>query len=929
MHINFSAKSLHFGSNQDLMTQFMTHKNSAAVTPPPVAPPQESGYSKKDILTVGGITAAVGLSAVATIVSLRNGRALKNIGKELSDELAKKIKEVQVTNTNTGSKIDKTNIAVAALAGVLGGKAADVAINEAKEHDITLDSIVKHAETARDKIKEVKDTANNAAATAESAHKLNTPFRTRTVELNGKHFRLLSTRDKISEGNKTANARLDEIIKNMGVREASSKRVDEVSKLPVLTNPRIFIPTSETMEFMKAGGIADVPVEIAQEINKINKEYGQHAEPELWTPLYLGTQKVSGTDVTYSLVKLPGETEKYEYTYGNTASPNKIILEKVFEKKIPVNDGTKQEYDKVVVYSGIGPKSGVRHNFIHSELGKFDITAKKDLKENAYGSREWGPYVSQDDMDEPERFGGIFSKYAYEIGIDLKAKAIKGEQYLPKGENNYTLKPPDAIMGNDWQAAPMAALTRYLTPFREQANELPKELLENHDIVQKQITDIPFFMLIHNAQHQGVDGDTQKTFNQMFGKYAADIAEKSAYAAPDLGWNELTNTLMVGDQMNMLHMGTSLADRLASVSINYGKELSDQSVNGVGFGERLKNVFTRRYSKGSLKGITNGNEKAKNMLTENAIKGLNKEFNGYCDKMIPIREDNFVEAKKQAKLSLIKVLQTYTDQLKDTSVQPGNRIIKGAMLKSKPDTSVLTENTPIFSFVGRGEDQKGLDILMQSLAKLYKDFDTKYKGKEKPFVIIQAGGSAVDNKAVKMLADLGEDQKRVMILDTRNTSSGRLLKAGVDLFMIPSWFEPCGLTQGEALPVGTLVAASNTGGLPDTVVDYKKDKDNATGFLTEKLEPLQYWDLNRADHMQEYSRVLDANAVKYKATLGTALDVYYNDRPHYTKMGINAVKTDLSWNLGPGKGPIWEYIELMNIKSPVIERKKKTEAAKK
>ena len=57
-----------------------------------------------------------------------------------------------------------------------------------------------------------------------------------------------------------------------------------------------------------------------------------------------------------------------------------------------------------------------------------------------------------------------------------------------------------------------------------------------------------------------------------------------------------------------------------------------------------------------------------------------------------------------------------------------------------------------------------------------------------------------------------------------------LIEAGSDMFLMPSWYEPCGLNQMYSLRYGTLPIVRATGGLQDTVVDPEESELEATGF---------------------------------------------------------------------------------------------------
>ena len=115
------------------------------------------------------------------------------------------------------------------------------------------------------------------------------------------------------------------------------------------------------------------------------------------------------------------------------------------------------------------------------------------------------------------------------------------------------------------------------------------------------------------------------------------------------------------------------------------------------------------------------------------------------------------------------------------------------------------------------------------------------------------------------------------------------LMAGSDFFIMPSKFEPCGLTQGEALAVGTPVIASAVGGLVDTL--NRNGKTN--GILT---------NVDKRVSVEEF----------YK-TLKNALKIYYEDKSKYQQMVKDSIDEDFSWIQPNKQGPVFEYLEKLGI----------------
>ena len=133
-----------------------------------------------------------------------------------------------------------------------------------------------------------------------------------------------------------------------------------------------------------------------------------------------------------------------------------------------------------------------------------------------------------------------------------------------------------------------------------------------------------------------------------------------------------------------------------------------------------------------------------------------------------------------------------------------------------------TTDVPLFGFVGRITHQKGFDLIMEAI----KGFD----GEEGQFLIQGLG----DLGFMDELKDLAKTMKRKVgiFLEFDETMAHRIY-AGSDVFLMPSRFEPCGLSQMISLSYGTLPLVYNTGGLKNTVIHYTESTGN--GFVFEDL----------------------------------------------------------------------------------------------
>jgi len=154
------------------------------------------------------------------------------------------------------------------------------------------------------------------------------------------------------------------------------------------------------------------------------------------------------------------------------------------------------------------------------------------------------------------------------------------------------------------------------------------------------------------------------------------------------------------------------------------------------------------------------------------------------------------------------------------NVQPGKAACKSALqrhygLPEKP-------HTPLLGMVSRLVDQKGLDLLTQGARELMQH--------DLQLVVLGEG----DPTYHAMLLDLrGRFPGRVGVTIAQDEKLAHQVEAAADIFLMPSQFEPCGLSQLYSLKYGTVPLVRATGGLADTVVDATPENlqaGTATGF---------------------------------------------------------------------------------------------------
>ncbi len=292
---------------------------------------------------------------------------------------------------------------------------------------------------------------------------------------------------------------------------------------------------------------------------------------------------------------------------------------------------------------------------------------------------------------------------------------------------------------------------------------------------------------IHNLAYQGVYGIDD------FYDIGLDFRYNSSEAFEHFG------------TFNSLKGGIKLSDAVTTVSPTYSNEITTPEF-GFGLDGELE-MFKRS---GRLNGILNGidldywNPKTDRLVSHN----LNLKDDKYTLKDYKAWE-NFKAKNKKALFSDISM-----------------------SLKTGPEGKPF----PLIGVVSRLTEEKGIDEFLDSLFN-WKDF---------PFqvVILGSGRDNIEDKA-NYLSKIYRD-KVYAITGSYNETLSHKIYAASDIFVMPSKFEPCGLSQMIAMRYGCVVAAADTGGLHDTVSDMTDlSEKNPSGILIKHANPdAVAWALN-------------------------------------------------------------------------------------
>ena len=129
------------------------------------------------------------------------------------------------------------------------------------------------------------------------------------------------------------------------------------------------------------------------------------------------------------------------------------------------------------------------------------------------------------------------------------------------------------------------------------------------------------------------------------------------------------------------------------------------------------------------------------------------------------------------------------------------------------------ETRPVAAFVSRLTEQKGVNVLADAIDDL-----TRLGA----VVVILGKG---ERKYEEMLVESAKRfPRQIVVKIAYDEKLAHQIQGGADLLLVPSHFEPCGLTQLYALKYGTIPVVRSTGGLDDTIVQYDVQTGEGTGF---------------------------------------------------------------------------------------------------
>ncbi len=267
------------------------------------------------------------------------------------------------------------------------------------------------------------------------------------------------------------------------------------------------------------------------------------------------------------------------------------------------------------------------------------------------------------------------------------------------------------------------------------------------------------------------------------------------------------------DDANMMKGGLTYSNLITTVSATYAGEIQTPE-----YGENLDAHL--RYHSGKLRGIVNGIDY--------------DIWNPATDKLLeaPYSQETALKQKQKNKLALQKELGLDED-----------------------------ENRFVIGLISRLTNQKGLDLVNAIMPQLI-DGNTQ--------VVVLGTGDPQYEDSFRYYENTykGSVCSNIMYDESRS----HRIYASADAFLVPSQFEPCGLTQLIAMHYGTIPIVRETGGLKDTVLPYNQYTNEGNGFSFDRYET---------------GLLLDA--------INRAKTLFFTERERWDEMVLRDMQKDVSW----------------------------------
>lgn len=317
---------------------------------------------------------------------------------------------------------------------------------------------------------------------------------------------------------------------------------------------------------------------------------------------------------------------------------------------------------------------------------------------------------------------------------------------------------------------------------------------------------------IHNIEYQG--------------KCSPKDLGKIGLEGMDYLTKELAQDPIDPDLINLVKAAIVFSDFVTTVSPNYAEEiLTPEFGRGM---ETTLNLYKEKFV-----GILNGVDYS--------------YWNPEIDRFLPMH---------------------YSSRETPLNKKDRNTIDKKAFIKNvlRERLSMSEDYSPIVGCIARLVPQKGIDLIKYAMR-----YTIEHGGQ---FVLLGSSPIPSIQQDFMHLKHLYEDCSNIHLALHHQEELAHMIFAAADMFIVPSIFEPCGLTQMIALKYGTIPIVRHTGGLADTVFDVDgEDQTKANGYIFDK-----------------------PNHVDLEKAIQRAFDCWFNFQENWRKLMIHGMNVDFSWD---------------------------------
>ncbi|HEY1663078.1 MAG TPA: glycogen synthase GlgA [Verrucomicrobiae bacterium] len=277
--------------------------------------------------------------------------------------------------------------------------------------------------------------------------------------------------------------------------------------------------------------------------------------------------------------------------------------------------------------------------------------------------------------------------------------------------------------------------------------------------------------LIQNQQQNEGWGSPPRTCLTIHNLAYQGTFPAAAFALTDLPPNYFTiDTSEFYGHLNCLKAGIALADTITTVSPRYAREIMTEE-----YGCALDDQLRKR--KNSFCGILNGVDY--------------KEWNPETDPSLP---------------------KPYS------ATRPAGKMTNKLALQNELNLP-QTQTTPLFGTITRLAEQKGVDIQLGALEEMLSA--------DIQFVLLGSGSTAYERGYHELARRF---PTKVAVKVGYNEGLAHRIEAACDFYLMPSRFEPSGLNQMYSLRYGAIPIVRATGGLDDSIIDFKENPESANGI---------------------------------------------------------------------------------------------------